>query len=132
MKFAAVSKSFPGTGPLAQLFTDLDNLMLDCFRPGWDGHNARAMSPAAYGIAQRFVRALPAGIECPTLSADPDGCAVFEWYASPRRLVYVSVHPDFRVDYAALFGSSRIHGSSPFFDQLPPELLDLVRRVFGA
>ena len=104
--------------------------MLDCHKPGWDGYGAEAVSPDAYRLAQRFIDCLPKGIPHPVLSADPDGCVTFEWQASPRRLVLVSVHPDYRIDYAALFGAAKSHGTEPFFGRLPDGLCDLVRRVY--
>ena len=117
----------PTTSPLC---ADLDNLMLKCHEPDWDGGGAEAITPEAYGIAQQFVRSLPTGIPQPTLSADPDGCVTFEWQISPRRLVLVSVHPGYRIDYAAIFGSAKSCGSEPFFDTFPTGLSDLVRRVY--
>ncbi len=128
--YAEVASATPGSDSLATLQADLEEVMLDCHHPGWDGYDARAVSVEAYQLAQRFVRALPAGIQRPSISADPDGCVTFEWQVSPRRLVLVSVHPDYRIDYAALFGSAKSHGTEPFFDKFPTGLRDLVRRVY--
>ena len=130
--YAEVAAASPGSGALAQLCADLDNVMLDCHKAGWDGYGAEAISLEAYRLAQRFIQSLPAGIPRPSLSADPDGCVTFEWQVSPRRLVLVSVHPDYRIDYAALFGSAKSYGTEPFFDKLPTGLCDLVRRVYQA
>jgi len=120
---------FPIYGP-DQLFADLNNLMFDCGNPGWDGHNAEGISPESYRLARTFIHSLPPGIPRPTISADPDGCVTFEWQLSPRRLVLVSVHPDYRIDYAALFGDAKSYGSEPFFDKFPTGLFDLIRRVY--
>ena len=106
--------------------------MLDCHQPDWDGYGAEAISVEAYELAQRFIRSLPAGIPHPLLSADSDGCVTFEWQVAPRRLVLVSVRPDYRIDYAALFGSAESHGTEPFFDKFPARLSDLVRGVYQA
>ncbi len=130
--YAEVAGAFAGSGDAAQLCVDLDNVILDCHKPGWDGYGAKAVSVEAYDLAKRFIQSLPAGIPRPFLSADPDGCVTFEWQASARRLLLVSVHPDYRVDYAARFGSEKDcdYGTKPFFDKLPPGLCDLVRRVY--
>ena len=106
--------------------------MLDCHKPAWDGYGAEAVSLEAYRLAKFFIQSLPAGIPRPLLSADPDGCVTFEWQVSPRRLVLVSVHPDYRIDYAALFGGAKGYGTEPFFDKFPTGLSDLVRRVYQA
>ena len=133
LAYAEVAAASPGSIDIAaQLAADLDNVMLDCHKPGWDGYGAEAISLEAYWLAQRFIHRLPAGIPRPALSADPDGCVTFEWQVSPRRLLLVSVHPDYRIDYAALFGSAKNYGTEPFFDRLPTGLFDLIRRVYRA
>lgn len=106
--------------------------MIDCHQPGWDGYGAEAVSIDAYRSAERFIRSLPAGIEPPQVSADPDGCVTFEWRKSPRRTLLVSVRPGYALDYAALIGTAKAHGSEPFFDELPESLKALIRRVMGA
>jgi hypothetical protein len=132
--YAEVAGASPGSSEFAQLCSDLDNVMIDCHKPRWDGYGASAISIESYELAKRFIKSLPPGIPRPTVSADPDGCVTFEWQASPRRLVLVSVHPDYRIDYAARFGSAhdRDFGTKPFFDKLPHGLSDVVRRVFQA
>ena len=130
--YADVAAASPSAGPFAELSVELDNVMLDCHKSGWDGYGAKAISLDAYRIARRFIYSLPAGVPRPSLSADPDGCVTFEWQLSPRRLVLVSVHPDYRIDYAALFGSAKSYGTEPFFDRLPVGIFDLVRRVYQA
>lgn len=132
--YAEVAGSFLSSCDIAQLCADLDNVMIDCHEPGWDGYGAEPVSVEAYNLARRFIKSLPAGIPHPSLSADPDGCVTFEWQVSPRRLVLASVHPDYRIDYAARFGSEKDcdYGTKPFFDKLPTGLCDLVRRVYHA
>jgi hypothetical protein len=109
----------------------LATVFAECRFHDWDGHGAAAVSPDAYYAAERFIGTLPAGFPQPSLSADPDGCVTFEWRSSPRKLALVSVHPDFQLDFAAIFGTSRVYGSEPFFDQLPYGIEDLVRRVYA-
>ena len=130
--YAEVAGASLGSCDIAQLCADLDNVMIDCHEPGWDGYGAEAVSVEAYDLAKRFIKSLPPRVPHPTLSADPDGCVTFEWQESPRRLVLVSVHPDYRIDYAARFGDAKDcdYGTKPFFDKLPTGLCDLVRRVF--
>ncbi len=124
--------AFAGSGVAAQLQAELDNVTLDCCYPGWDGYGAEPVSAAAYTAAQRFIRCLPAGFPVPELAADPDGCINFEWHVSARRTFVVSVSPHFQVDFAALFGAAKIHGSEPFFSsELPVSVRDLVCRVYA-
>ena len=109
----------------------LENVLAECRYVDWDGHGAAAVSPDAYQAAKRFIGTLPPGIPQPALSADPDGCVTFEWRSLPRKLALVSVHPDFQLDFAAIFGTSRVYGSEPFFDQLPDGIENLVRRIYA-
>ena len=129
---ADVAAASSGSVVIDQLCADLDIVMLDCNKNDWDGYGAQGISVEAYELAQRFIHGLPPGIPRPLLSADTDGCVTFEWQVSPRRLVLVSVHPDYRIDYAALFGTAKNYGSEPFFNKIPPGLCDLVRRVYQA
>jgi len=130
--YAEVASACPGSDTHVQLYADLDNLMLDCCKPNWDGHGAEPITLEAFQIAKRFIQSLPAGIPRPTLSADPDGFVTFEWRVAPRRLLLASIHPDYRIDYAALFGTAKSYGTEPFFDMLPTGIRDLVSRVYQA
>ena len=128
--YAEVSTALAASSPAALLLEQLNDLMLDCQVAGWDGYGAEAVSVEAYVAAQRFIRSLPAGFPTPELAADPDGCVNFDWHVSPRRTLVVSVHPDFRLDFAALIGTAKIYGSEPFFaSELPASVRDLVHRV---
>lgn len=128
--YAEVAAASPRSGDGAQLCAELDNVMRDCHKSGWDGYKAAAVLPETYRLAQRFIDSLPGGVPRPTISADSDGCVTFEWHVSPRRLVLASIRPDYWIDYAALFGSANNHGTEPFFDKFPTGLRDLVRRVY--
>ncbi len=130
--YAEVAGAIPNAREIAKLCSDLDNVMIDCHAAGWDGYGADAVSVEAYELAQRFIRSLPAGIPLPTISADSDGCVTFEWHVSPRRMLLVSVRPDYRIDFAGLFGGAEIYGTSPFFDRLPAGICDFVGRVYQA
>lgn len=131
-QYADVEVSYPASVRDATLRAELESLMLDCCRSGWDGYGAEAVSTDAYRAAERFIRSLPVGIPQPELSADPDGCVTFEWRKSPRRTLLVSVRPGYALDYAALIGTAKAHGSEPFFGELPETLKTLIRRIVAA
>ena len=129
---AEVCAAIPASSPAGSLLAELNDLMLDCCRDNWDGYEAKGVSIHAFAAAKRFADSLPAGFPLPSVSADPGGCVTFEWRKSPRSMLLVSVHPNFQVDYAAIFGSAKQYGSEPFFDQMPESLKNIVRRVFAA
>jgi hypothetical protein len=124
--------TYPASAVAGTLGADLDSLMVACCLEDWDGHGASPVTAESYQAACRFIHSLPMGIPMPELSADPDGCVTFEWRQSARRVLLVSVNGQFRVDYAALFGTAKTYGSEPFFNELPETLTTLVRRVFAA
>ncbi len=130
--YAEVSTALSASSPPMLLLAELNNLMLDCHVAGWDGYGAKAVSVHAYAAAKQFIESLPAGFPTPSLSADPDGCVTFEWRKSARRVALVSVHPNFHVDYAAIFGAAKQYGSEPFFGELPESVRILAHRVFAA
>lgn len=111
------------------LFADLRRLTNECARPGWDGYGAKPVSPDSIDQAARLLRALPLGVTRPTVGAEPDGQVTLEWYASPRRVLSVSVAPDGNLHYAALLGAEQQYGTVPFFGDMPAAILDLIRRV---
>lgn len=129
---AHVEPAYPASALAAALRSDLESLMLDCSRPGWDGYGAEAVSDDAYRAAERFIRSLPIGTPQPEIGADPDGCVSFEWRKSARRTLLVSVSPGYALDYAALIGTAKVHGSEPFFGELPDAVKVLIRRVISA
>jgi hypothetical protein len=125
-----ITRASSASDLVTRALADLDDLMLECHLPGWDGYGAHAVSVYAYDTAKLFIESLPSDFPAPTISADTDGCVTFEWRRSARRILLVSVHPNFRIDYAALFGTSKHYGSEPFFGQLPKAVRVLVRQVF--
>lgn len=129
---AEVQPAYPVSALAATLRMELESLTRDCACAGWDGYGAEAVGADAYRAAERFIRTLPAGIPQPELSADPDGCVTFEWRKSPHRTLLVSVRPGYALDYAALIGTAKTHGSEPFFGELPEILKTLIRRVIAA
>jgi len=113
------------------LMSEIEDLMLDYHKSGWDGYGAEAVSMDGYHAAQRFIHILPPGIPHPEVAADPDGCVTFEWRKSPRRTLLVSVSPGDTVDYAALIDTAKAHGSEAFSEELSETLKSLIRRIIG-
>ena len=95
----------------------------------WDGYGAVPVRAEAFARAYAFLEVLPNHLPVPTIGAEPDGHITFEWYASPHRLLSVSVSPAGDLHYAALIGPNRAHGTEVFYDRIPDSLIDLVRRV---
>lgn len=118
-------------GP-AILLEDLQQLADECGAVNWDGYGATPIPRERIDLAERLLLSLPLGMTRPTIGADPDGHVTFEWCASPRRTLTVSVDSDDRMHYAALFGPRTQYGSEVFFGQFPETILNLVYRVLRA
>jgi hypothetical protein len=106
-----------------------DNLLEQCGRSNWDGYGAQPVLFETYEKAKRFAQSLPFGIPAPEVSTEPDGEITFEWYASPTRVLSVSVGPNNELTYAALFGASRAYGTEVFHDEIPEVVLSHIKRV---
>ncbi len=121
----AVKNSITSTESAERLM----KLASECSRDGWDGYGATAVAAGAVANAARLIRVLPRELPAPDPGAEPDGCVTLEWYASPSWLISVSVAPDGRLDYLAIFGERKEKGSCVFADEVPSCICSLVRQV---
>lgn len=112
-------------------YDELAGMWEECRTPNWDGYGALPVEQDALRHAYVFIESLPLGSPLPAVGAEPDGHVTLEWYRSPRWTLSVSVSPDGTLYYAALFGTSDVRGSEPFFGEVPEIILSLIRRVCG-
>lgn len=98
---------------------------------GWDGYGARQLSFQSYSQALKLLQALPTSTPVPDVSIEPDGEVEFSWALGARRLLSVSVGPDGRIAYAALFGESRAYGAEFLGAEIPRTILENLQRVFS-
>lgn len=98
----------------------------ECAALNWDGYEAEPVSDATYGLAYRFLEALPLGTPMPTVGAEPDGQITFEWHRSADWTLSVSVDPEGKLHYSALLGASKVHGEEPFFGEIPERILEII------
>jgi hypothetical protein len=104
------------------VFQDLQNLAHEYGK-------AVHQSPV-FGVAQRFLLAMPGSIAIPELDVDQDGEVVFDWRGSFSRMMTIALREDGRVSYAAHLSSTRTrYGEDQFVDAIPSEILELVRQV---
>jgi len=109
----------------------MNEIVVECTRDDWDGDGAAALSPASYQSAERFLKALPAGLRKPEVSIDPDGEMVFEWSAGAQRAFSISFGAGGKLTYAGLFGPNRTHGVEYITYGLPRELVAKIQRASG-
>ena len=109
--------------------SDLADVWDDCSKPNWDGYNALPVTWDTFHIAEKFLRSLPLRTPALAVGAEPDGQITLDWGRAPRRRLSVSVSPDGDLHYAALLGPGKTCGTEPFFGEVPPMILSLIRQV---
>ena len=127
-----LQKSFYLGIGLGDLINELYKVTEECDSIGWDGSDSVPIGEKTFLNAYHFIKALPFGIETPTISAEPDGHIVFEWYQSTTRLLSISISPDGLLHYAALLGPRKHFGTEPFLDYIPKSIIDLIMQVTNA
>lgn len=110
----------------------LAQIVADCAADDWDGDGGAALSPGSFASAKRFLEALPAGLQRPDVSLDPDGEVVFEWTSGPQHMFSISFGAGGKLSYAGLFGPSKTHGVEYITYGLPRELVAKIRRASRA
>jgi hypothetical protein len=124
-------KHLRSSNVLGTVSDELAAVWEECRTPNWDGHDAIPVQQDTLRNTYCFLESLPLGFPAPSIGAEPDGALTLEWRRSPRRILSVSVHPDSDLHYAALFGPNRSCGTEAFFGEVPPQILDLIRRVYS-
>src|SRR5438552_1162348 len=117
-------------GPTRKSMVSLVDTLLDCLHPDWDGYSALPVRPETYQNARRFLECLGGVSPQPSISPEPDGEISFEWYRAPRLRFSVSIGPDATLSYAGMFGTSSVHGTETFLDEVPVGILNQLDRLY--
>lgn len=116
---------------ITKSFIELEDLFTACNETGWDGYQARPIASSTFELTRQFLDMLPLGTPAPSVGAEPDGHITLEWYRSPRRILSVSVTPDFDLHYAALTGASKHYGTVPFYGEVPGTIVILIHSIMA-
>jgi hypothetical protein len=114
----------------APAIRELEDTFLDCRSQNWDGYEALQVSDETFLRSRQFLSRLMGQFPAPTTSATPGGSLAFEWFVSPKRRFLVSIGEGERIAYAGLFGADPAHGTAEFTDEMPPEIVQHLRRLF--
>lgn len=114
-----------------RLSQELRNLLDPQVAATWHGSNTQPIAEAAVLAGLRFLSLLtPADLSDLEVSPDDDGCVSFDWYLRKERQLSVSISAEDHLYYAAILGSiERLSGRLPFYDAIPEEINQLLRRV---
>lgn len=124
---------FLGTVSLGEREREIISLMNSAARmysnKDWDGYGALAVSLTTFIKTLEFLASLSVHVKLPDISAEPDGSMVLEWYRSPEWIFSVSINSDGKIDYAAIFGDAKHHGSMYFSGDVDRDILNMIGRV---
>jgi hypothetical protein len=112
---------------LSEGWEALMDIYSECSRQNWDGYGAEPINPAAVEEALIVIDQLTSSITMPEIVPEPNGGIGFEWRQGSNRVLVVSVRGQLTIDFAAIFGSSKMHGSMYFAGSLPSRVISLFR-----
>lgn len=102
----------------------------ECSEANWDGYSASPITLKTLKEALKIIRLLPSSFPLPEIVAEPDGSIGFEWHKGQKLIFVISVEGKYRINYAGIFGSNKIHGSEYFGEMLPSVVIENLRRLF--
>ena len=112
----------------APILSQVQALVTECARPGWDANEAEPISKDVAIRAADFIRALPESFPLPELAPEPDGSRSFDWIRSRGRLLSLSVGTSDRLPYAWVNSGDRGHAVVIFDGKnIPPDILERIK-----
>lgn len=108
---------------------ELDDILMDCSQPDWDGYGAEPVDLSSVVEARRFLLSLPVKTSAPEVSVDPDGEVSMDWKGARGAILSVSIRADGRLSYAGRFGIRRASGTEYFTDEVPRKVVEHLRRT---
>jgi hypothetical protein len=113
------------------LQNELDEIVQDCSKAGWDGYDANPLSLESAVVAREFINVLPENIQIPNLVPEPGGEIALEWRSGDRKYLSVTVSGTVLV-YAGIFGGlCKKYGEERFFGTLPTAVLQILSQYFS-
>lgn len=114
-----------------ELQDELDEIVQDCSKAGWDGYDAEPVSAESIVAAQQLIEALPEHIQVPDVVPEPSGEIALEWRSGNQKYFSVTVSGTELV-YAGIFGGFwKKYGEERFFGRLPTTVLQILSQYFS-
>jgi hypothetical protein len=128
----AIERSQALFGSKASVIAEIWQLARECTEPGWDGYDAKPVPIEVVGRAVALLRALPANIPMPEVSAEPDGSIALEWHRSRHTVLSLSVGTENGLAYAWLDASDRGHAVAGYDgSRFPVRVLQQIRMIMA-
>lgn len=110
-------------------FSLVDEVYKECSEEDWDGYGAKPIKEEAYLQALELVDALPSSLPLPEVIPERSGDLALEWSKGKRAVLVISVSGEKMIQYAGIFGTSKIHGSEYLEDFLPQVIIENISRL---
>lgn len=113
------------------LQSTLEEVVITCSRPDWDGYGARPISQAVHVQARAFLDALPMWLPAPDIVPESDGEIAIEWDVESNRIFSVSIGADGTLNYAGLLGDGvERHGVENFDEVVPTVIIQAIEELY--
>jgi hypothetical protein len=111
------------------LLDDLYLLAEECGQEDWNGYGAEPVSRDALENAKAFIACLGLDSRDASLGATGEGWVTLQWGPSTKWTLSIAITDNGWLHWAALFGSVREHGTTPFTGTLPTHIAGLIHRA---
>lgn len=101
-------------GEKGAAIADIQELLEECGKFGWDGDKAAPLNVKSARSAVDFIRALPDEFPMPEFSPEATGNLSLDWISSRHRYLSVTVTPAGRLLYVLADGVNRSRGVASF------------------
>ena len=96
-----------------------------------DGTTSRlGVTTDTFALAQVALALAPSSVPSPEFSVGPNGEILFDWWKAAKKSLTMSVTPSGKLLFAAIDGTSHLHGSEELVDGFPPAISDALFRLF--
>lgn len=111
----------------------LDQIMVECGNPGWDGEGASPVTKQARAEALRFLLLLPLSFPTPEVDPEPDGGVALEWCLRRHCVFTLYFSGTQVVGYTGIFGGRDVtrYGTEPFVDEVPAQVLRNLQELYA-
>ena len=117
---------------LADPLHSLQQIVVRCRTPNWDGEGAPAISGAAVPEAQLLLWTLSHKFPLPEIFPEATGAIALEWYRGPGYRLVATVSGNRTIEFAGLFGpGNEIYGEFRIQAGIPRQMRDLLNDLFA-
>lgn len=93
------------------VYSEIMEVIVENCKPGWDGHDAKALSVSLLPKALKLSKKLDQFNTLPEITPEPDGEIALEWFGNDGSTFSISIGKDNKLRYAGLFPhNNKVYG----------------------